>query len=203
MSQPSPSFHSLDALSEMIDEPVKKKPDVEKKETGFQKRERLEQETSDKISDMELDLVLLGDGIDLDEDGLLTRQSGIVKTLEGAEAASFLGVPTRKSMILQRGDYARIHRKFKPLLKEYTARGLSTSRLFWKNITVRVFKRSEIGKVTSMGAVSGVTPKRYAGTIFDGTALKIYLSEVKSSTRSQDYIVQLLSVKVTEDMESV
>ena len=170
---------------------------------GKAKRNAQEKKLQDNLSELELDLMLASDGIDFGEDGLFSVPQPVVKTLSGEDAAKFLGVPFRKHGILQRGDYSRIYKKFKPLITQYIGEGRSPKKLFWDNIKIRVWKKKNIGKMTGKGTLSATKPCKYSGDIFTGKALSIYLSEVEHSTRSMDYIVQLLEVNVTEDMESV
>lgn len=145
--------------------------------------------------------------LDIDgEDPTLTK---VARTLEGPEACQFLGIPVRKHFHLQKGDYSRIARKFEGYLKHLRKQG--NEALFWERIKVRVWKKANVDKITDQGFVGKLIPPspwvkadeptRYQGDVRDGNAISQYLAEYKHSTKRYQYILELLAVDVTEDMQ--
>lgn len=173
--------------------------------------EAFSDEPSRELSELERHLMFGQDDIFINDNGMLDKAEAVVKTLNGAEAMKFLGLPPRDHNMLMRdaaspkekNDFVRIHRKFKPLIEEYISEGKSPKKLFWDNIKIRVWKVENVGRMTGTGTNSHVEATKYAGDVYTGAALQVFLSPVLSSRRPHQYRVQLLEVKVTEDMDRV
>ena len=179
-------------------------PDPPQDVRGKRKARKEIQDTQVENLDMSLDFQLT-------EEEILNDPSRVVKTLQGAEACAFLGVPYRCgklgdkafTSVLRQWDHRKIGKKFKALTEEYLSEGKSPKKLFWDNITIRVWRKKNLFKRSGSGTLSTATPQLYNGDVYTGHAIQIFLPNVKNSQRPNDYIVELVSVKVTEDMDSV
>lgn len=140
------------------------------------------------------------------EDGTMGRESLPTRKLEGAEAMLFLNLPARKFNRLTKGDLSRIRWKFKDLFEKWIKEnkdGRNENKLFWDQIRVRVINKNNVGKMTKGSKAAGIEPAPYQGDIYTGEAIKAFLPETRFSNADGQYILQLLSIVVTEELESV
>lgn len=140
------------------------------------------------------------------EDGTMGRNSQTVKKLEGAEAMVFLNLKPRQYNILKKGDLSKIRIKFKDLFERWikeNKQGRNEDRLFWDQIRVRVTNKANVGKMTRECPSAGIEAAPYNGDIYTGDAIKNFLPETKYSNAADQYILQLLSIVVTEELENV
>ena len=146
------------------------------------------------------------DNFYIDDNGCYIGREAVQKLLLAEEAMQFLGLPTRSHQILMRGDVRRIYEKFKPLLERYIKDGEDPKDVFWKHITIKVWKVSNIGKQLNCpdeskeNRHSHFLPTHYTGDIFNGRTLEGFLPEEARSTRHTEFKVQLISINATEDM---
>lgn len=139
----------------------------------------------------------------IDDNGCYVGREPVNKLLAGEEAMQFLGLPPRQHQLLMRGDVRRIYEKFKPVLERYIKDGEDPKEQFWKHITIKVWKISNIGKqlkVPDETSTKQFSPLAYAGDIFNGRTLEGFLPEEARSTRHSEFKVQLISINATEDM---
>lgn len=140
------------------------------------------------------------------EDGTMGRASKSFKKLEGKEAMAFLSLPTRDYNRLKKGDLSRIRWKFKDLFEQWikeNKQGRNEDKLFWNQIRVRVINKANVGKMTRECPAAGVEAAPYNGDIYTGDAIKNFLPETNYSNAGDKYILQLLSIVVTEELENV
>jgi hypothetical protein len=154
---------------------------------------------SDNLTPFELQVIDEVDDIFFDEYGIPARRLKATRTLYGADAFRAMGLRPREHDILKRGDQITMYRKFKLLLNEYKGKGLDLDDYFWRHIKVRVWKKANIGQKTA--ATQWCKPAKYMGDIMDGSCLTSYLSVIRHAVKPQDYIIQLISVTLTEDLE--
>lgn len=181
-----------------------KKPDVEAQLLGG------EQELK-RVSVQEIEAALAMEVSDeevlfFNEDGTIDRETQAERKIEGAEAMRFLNLPERKYNILRKGDLSRIRWKFKDLFEKWISENKpkrDENRLFWDKIRVRVINKKNAGQATRACPAAGVPAGKYTGDILTGEAIKAFLPESKYSNAGDDYIVQLLSITVTEEVENV
>lgn len=141
-----------------------------------------------------------------DDEGNIDRAIIPTRKLEGAEAMEFLGLKPRKLNRLTKGDLTRIHWKFKPLFEKWIKEnkpGRTENKLFWDQIRVRVVNTENAGKMTRGCKAAGIEPSLYQGDIYTGEAIKAFLPDTKYSNANGQYILLLLSIVVTEELESV
>lgn len=170
-----------------------------------------DEQSNKKVSLQELqaadDLEVGEDGVlFFNEDGTMGRSSKVVKKLEGSEAMVFLGLKPRQYNILKKGDLSLIRWKFKHLFEQWIKEnkpGRTEDHLFWNQIRVRVTNKSNVGKLTRGCPSIGLEPSAYNGDIYTGDAIKNFLPETKYSNAADQYILQLLSIVVTEELENV
>lgn len=149
------------------------------------------------------------DSVHFTPEGVPVRLSKKERTITGEEAMTFLGLPQRQFNLLKRGDVAAIYRKFKPLFdqwKDSKDGAKSADREFWDRLKIRYSKASEVGQPTRGCASLDIPAGVYQGDIFSGEILlQAYPEGTKgrSNLDSADSILQLLSVRVSEEMESV
>jgi hypothetical protein len=169
------------------------------------------EETIKRVSVQELELadqleVSEDETLFFNEDGTMGRSTKATKRLEGAAAMEFLNLPPRQYNRLRKGDLSRIRWKFKDLFELWikeNKRGRNENKLFWDQIRVRVINKTEAGKPTRGVPSLGIEPGVNNGQIFSGEAIKTFLPETKYSNAGDQYILQLLSIVVTEELESV
>lgn len=140
------------------------------------------------------------------EDGTVGRNAKTTKKLEKAEAMAFLNLPTRKHNVMRKGDLSLIRWKFKGLFEKWILEnqpGRNEDKLFWDQMRVRVINKKQAGLPTRGCPSAGIAPGVYSGDILTGEAVKAFLPETRFSNAGDDYIVQLLSMTVTEELESV
>ncbi len=183
--------------------PVAKKQDIEMQLLGEDQARRV------TVQDLELaDQMAVSDDetIFINDDGTFSRQTKPYKKLEGAEAMAFLNLPPRQFNLLKKGDLHRIRWKFKDWFEQIVREnkpGRNENKLFWDNIRVRVVNKQYAGKETRGIPSLGVAPGTYNGDILTGEAIKTFLPETSRSNADGKFIVQLLSIKVSEELENV
>lgn len=146
------------------------------------------------------------DTLFFNEDGVIERQTKITKKLEGKAAMEFLNLPTRPLNRLKKGDLSRIRWKFKDLFEKWVKenkQGRSEDKLFWNQIRVKVWNKANAGLLTRGCPSAGIEPALYNGDIYTGEAIKTFLPETRYSNAGDQYILQLLSIVVTEELENV
>lgn len=154
---------------------------------------------------------ILGTGDDtiyMDEFGNYQAPEKVSKVFTGPEALKFLGLnPNQKFGVLKEGDHKRIYQHFKNLLVTWAKDGKDLNELFWNNLTIKVWKKSNVGKMTPAVKGKGYSCEStlYQGDVFKGSALESFLPNADkngrfSSERYREYKVQLLEVRATEEM---
>jgi len=159
-----------------------------------------ELELADEMENAEEDTLFFN------EDGVIERQLRKTKKLEGKEAMSFLDLPLRPLNRLKKGDLSRIRNKFKDLFERWIKEnkpGRNEDKLFWNQIRVKVWNKANAGKYARGCPSAGIEPALYNGDIFTGEAIKAFLPETKYSNAGDQYILQLLSIVVNEELENV
>lgn len=161
-------------------------------------------------------------GFDASDFSLYDEQTAVREVkeiLKGPDAMVFLGLPPRPQNYLKKGDYRRIHKKFKGLFEEWTERmgndrtvEISRDAHFWKKIKIRVWNKANLAKLhPTEGIVGkkmaacpslGIEGGEYTGDVYDGTAISTFLSETHNSERPRQFFVQLECIEVTEDMRN-
>lgn len=140
------------------------------------------------------------------DDGTVSRNEQVKKLIEGREAMKFLGLPERKFNVLTKGDLSRIRWKFKAAFDKWIAenkKGRNENSLFWDQIRVRVTNRNYAGKPTRACPAAGIPAGVYTGDILTGEAIKTFLPETRYSNADGNFIIQLLSISVTEELVNV
>lgn len=140
------------------------------------------------------------------EDGVMERQKKTTKKLEGRDAMEFLNLPTRPLNRLKKGDLNRIRIKFKDLFERWikeNKQGRNEDKLFWNQIRVKVWNKANAGLLTRGCPTLSIEPALYNGDIYTGEAIKTFLPETRYSNAGDQYILQLLSIVVTEELENV
>lgn len=131
-----------------------------------------------------------------DEEGTAHKPAEETRVLTGDDAMKFLGLPeNRPHQQLRQGDFARITARFNPLIIKYIRQGDDVKKLFWKNIRIRVWHVDNVDQKTADN-------KPYSGLVYYGDVIETFIPQEKKSTAHEQYKVQLIDVKVTEDMQN-
>ncbi len=136
----------------------------------------------------------------------------VMKELKGEELCRFLGIKAKPHFYLARKDIKMIHAKFGRFFKQLIQAGKDVDKHFWNHINVRVYNKRSLesvtlekitGKMTGSGISSKAKPVEYAGAINKGSVILDYLAQVKNATKHREYLICLVSMNITEDMELV
>lgn len=142
------------------------------------------------------------------EEKVAATGGNVVKVLQGKEALAFLGLPTNRPLgVMKVGDLERIKHRFDGLLKQ---KAFKDPGKFFGAIHIRIWNKQNIdlglssetkivGKETRPHPFTG-TVGRYTGELATGKVLEDFLPDVKNSTKPKQFVVQLVSVAVTEEI---
>ena len=140
------------------------------------------------------------------DDGTIGRNEQVRQLFEGRNAMKFLGLPERPHNVLTKGDLSRIRWKFKSAFDKWISenvKGRNENSLFWDQMRVRVVNKKYAGKPTRACPAAGIPAGVYTGDILTGEAIKTFLPETVYSNAKDNFIIQLLSISVTEELLNV